>query len=99
MSNLNQLNILEFISYNKQRKFPISIKFGNCYLAEFIFSLEVDKSMKKPRTKPYSMLDLMRQAGNRTPMGRPVIMLSRKDKLNKRCNAKQQWRKELMYGD
>ena len=45
------------------------------------------------------LVRVIKKTRDRTPMGRPVVMLTRKDKLTKRCNSKRQWKKEISnYG-
>lgn len=51
------------------------------------------------KKKPLTTLEIMNQARDRSSMGRPTVMLTQKDKLTKRSNAKQLWRKELRYVD
>ncbi len=44
--------------------------------------------------KPKTMLEIMAQTRSRESMGRPVTMLTKRDKLRKRNHQKTAWRKE-----
>lgn len=51
--------------------------------------------MKKLKSKPSTMLEIMKGIRSTAPRGRSTVMLTKKDKLQKRCNAKQQWKREV----